>query len=258
MTDVKRLAGQVALVTGAGDGIGAAISRRLAAEGATVNVTGRREENTRATANAIVASGGQAHWSVLDVSDGEEVARVVAETAQVHSRLDIMVANAALAGTAAYLGPLLDVTDDQWRRIIDVNLSGVFYCAREAARVMIPRRKGAIITIGSVNSFTPEADVPAYAAAKGGVFLLTKSLARDLGQYNIRVNGVAPGATDTPRMREAIAALGMDVEALVSRVPLGRRAASEEIASVVAFLASDESSYVTGQMLPVDGGFLCT
>ncbi|MCC2626447.1 MAG: hypothetical protein K0S14_97 [Thermomicrobiales bacterium] len=258
MSDVKRLAEQVALVTGAGDGIGAAISRRFAAEGATVHVTGRREANTRATADAIVASGGQAHWSVLDVSDGGAVARVVAETAEVHGRLDTMVANAALAGKAAYIGPLLDVTDDQWRRIIDVNLSGVFYCAREAARVMIPQGKGAIITVGSVNSFTPEADVPAYAAAKGGVLLLTKSLARDLGQYGIRVNGVAPGATDTPRMRDAIAELGLDVGALVSRIPLGRRAASEEIASVVAFLASDESSYVTGQMLPVDGGFLCT
>jgi 3-oxoacyl-[acyl-carrier protein] reductase len=258
VSDVKRLAGQVALVTGAGDGIGAAISQQLAVEGATVHVTGRREENTKAVADAIVASGGQARWSILDVSDGEEVARVVAEISRVHDRLDIMVANAALAGKAAYIGPLIDVTNDQWRRIIDVNLSGVFYCAREAARVMIPRGKGTIIMVGSVNSFTPEADVPAYAAAKGGVLLLMRSLARDLGQYGIRVNGVAPGATDTPRMREAIAELGLDVEALVSRVPLGRRAASEEIASVVAFLASDESSYVTGQMLPVDGGFLCT
>ncbi len=245
-------------MTGAGNGIGAVIARRLAAEGATVHVTGRQEENIRATTDAIVASGGQAHWSILDVSDGEAVARVVAETARVHNRLEIMVANAALAGKAAYIGPLLEVTDDQWRRIIDVNLSGVFFCAREAARMMIPRGAGCIITVGSVNSFTPEADVPAYAAAKGGVLLLTKSLARDLSRYGIRVNGVAPGPTDTPRMREAIAELGLEVEALVSRVPLGRRAASEESAAVVAFLASDESSYVTGQMLPVDGGFLCT
>ncbi len=258
MSDLKRLLGRVALVTGAGDGIGAAIARRLAAEGATVHVTGSREGNTRSTTDAIIASGGQAHWSILDVSDSEAVARVVAETVVVHDRLDIMVANAALAGKAAYVGPLIDVSDDQWRRIIDVNLTGVFYCAREAARVMMPQGAGVIITVGSVNSFTPEADVPAYAAAKGGVLLLTKSLARDLGSYGIRVNGVAPGGTDTPRMREAIAELGLDEEALVARVPLGRRAASEEIAAVVAFLASDEASYVSGQMLPVDGGYLCT
>lgn len=254
----RSLAGRVALVTGAGTGIGAAIAARLASEGATVHVTGRQAENTRQTAEAIAAAGGQARWAVLDVSDGEAVARVVAGTVERDGRLDIMVANAALAGLAAYLGPLLTVSDEQWRQIIDVNLSGVFFCAREAARAMIPRRSGCIITIGSVNSFTPEADVPAYAAAKGGVLLLTKSLARDLGPFGIRVNGVAPGGTDTPRMAEAIAALGLSQEQLVARIPLGRRAASEEIAAAVAYLASDEASYVSGQMLAVDGGFLCT
>ncbi|MFN8591080.1 MAG: glucose 1-dehydrogenase [Thermomicrobiales bacterium] len=253
-----RLAGQVALVTGAGTGIGAAIAKRLAADGATVHVTGRRAENTQQTAAAIIAAGGTARWAVLDVSDGCAVAQVIAAAAAQEGRLDILVANAALAGLAAYLGPLTEVSDDQWRQIIDVNLSGVFFCAREAARVMIPRRSGCIVTIGSVNSFTPEADVPAYAAAKGGVLLLTKSLARDLGPYGIRVNGVAPGGTDTPRMEEAIATLGMTHEQLVGRIPLGRRGQSDEIAAVVAFLASDEASYISGQTIAVDGGFLCT
>ena len=111
---------------------------------------------------------------------------------------------------------------------------------------------------GAGNSFTPEPDVPAYATAKGGVLLLTKSLARDLGRHDIRVNGLIPGGTDTPWMHEANAELGLDARALVARAPFGRRAASEEIAAIVAFLASDEASYVTGQMIPVDAGFLCT
>ena len=254
----QRLAGRVALVTGAGAGIGAAIAQLVDTEGAIVHVTGRRAENTRQTAEAIAAAGGNARWAVLDVSDGEAVARVVTEAVAQDGRLDIMVANAALAGLAAYLGPLTSVSDEQWRRIIDVNLSGAFFCAREAARVMIPRRSGCSVTIGSVNSFTPEADVPAYAAAKGGVLLLTKSLAPALGPYGIRVNGVAPGGTDTPRMQEAVATLGLSQKQWVGRIPLGRRAASEEIAAVVAFLASDEASYVSGQMLAVDGGILCT
>lgn len=254
----QRLANRVALVTGAGTGIGAAIAHRLAAEGAMVHVTGRQAENTRQTADEISAAGGQARWSVLDVSDGEAVAKVVGDAVAQDGKLDILVANAALAGLNAYLGPLTSVTDEQWRRIIDVNLTGVFFCAREAARVMIPRGSGSIITIGSVNGFTPEADVPAYAASKGGVLLLTKSLARDLGPHGIRVNGVAPGGTDTPRMLEAIDQLGLSPDQLVSRIPLGRRARSEEMAAVVAFLASDDASYVNGQTIAVDGGFLCT
>jgi NAD(P)-dependent dehydrogenase (short-subunit alcohol dehydrogenase family) len=153
---------------------------------------------------------------------------------------------------------LTEVTDEHWNRIIGVNLSGVFYCAREAARAMIRQKSGCIITIGSVNSVTPEADVPAYAASKGGVLMLTKSLARDLGPYGIRVNGIAPGGTDTPKMQEAIRHLGLTAEQLVERVPLGRRGEASEIASVAAFLASDEASYIHGHMLVVDGGMLCT
>jgi NAD(P)-dependent dehydrogenase (short-subunit alcohol dehydrogenase family) len=253
-----RLAGRVALVTGAGSGIGEAIARRLASEGATVYVTGVHEENALRVTEAIRRDGGRAVGRTLDVSDSRAVAATVREAVESSDQLDILVANAALAGSAAYVGPLLEVTDEQWDRIIAVNLSGVFYCAREAARTMVPRGRGTIITVGSVNSFVPEADVPAYAASKGGVLLLTKSLARDLGPKGIRVNGIAPGGTDTPRMLETIRTLGLTEEQLVGRVPLGRRAAAEEVAAVAAFLASDDASYVQGHMLVVDGGMLCT
>jgi NAD(P)-dependent dehydrogenase (short-subunit alcohol dehydrogenase family) len=252
-----KLEGQVALITGAGSGIGEAIAQRYAAEGATVYVAGVHADNTARVAASIRAEGGQAFDRVLDVSDSTAVAATIAAIVAESGQLDILVANAALAGMSAYLGFLTDITDEQWNRIIGVNLSGVFFCAREAARVMIPRQRGCIITIGSVNGFAPETDVPAYAASKGGAHVLTKSLARDLGPHGIRVNGIAPGGTDTPKMLEAIADLGLTQEQLVGGLPLGRRAQASEIASVAVFLASDEASYVHGHMLVVDGGQLC-
>jgi NAD(P)-dependent dehydrogenase (short-subunit alcohol dehydrogenase family) len=253
-----RLTGKAAFVTGAGSGIGEAIARRFAEEGARVVVTGVHTENTMAVAESIRSTGGEAVGRQLDVSDSAATAEAVGFATERYGALDIMVANAGLAGSSAYLGPLIDVTDEQWQRIIDVNLTGVFYSAREAAKAMIPQGRGCIITIGSVNSFVPEADVPAYAAAKGGVLLLTRSLGRDLGPLGIRVNGIAPGATETPRLSATIAAHGKSWEDIASSIPVRRQAAAAEIASVAAFLASDDASYVQGEMIVVDGGLLCT
>jgi NAD(P)-dependent dehydrogenase (short-subunit alcohol dehydrogenase family) len=255
---MSRLAGRVALVTGGGTGIGAAIAHRYAAEGGRVWVTGRQDHNTQQVADDIRASGGTATARVLDVRDSRATAAVIAEVVQTDGRLDVLVANAARAGMRAYIGPLLDISDAEWEDIVATNLSGVFYSAREAARVMVPQGSGCIITVGSVNSFVPESDVTAYAASKGGVVLLTRSLARDLGKHGIRVNGIAPGGTDTENIVAAIETLGLTEEQLFGRIPLGRRAAPEEIASVAAFLASDDASFITGQMIVVDGGQLCT
>lgn len=253
-----RLAGKVALVTGAGGGIGAAIARRFCEEGAIVHVTGLHVENTRQVTMDLREAGYEATGRVLDVTDSRAVAATVSATISEYGKLDILVANAALAGMAAYVGSLLDVTDEKWKRIIDTNLSGVFYCAREAARVMMPRGSGSMIIIGSVNSFVPENDVPAYAASKGGGLMLMKSLARDLGPHGIRVNGIAPGGTDSEKILAAIRQLGLTQEQLLSRIPLGRRAQPEEMASVAAFLASDEASFINGHMIVADGGQLCT
>ncbi len=255
---MSRFAGKAVLVTGAGTGIGAAIATRLAAEGATVWATGRQEQNVEEVVEGIRKAGGEAVGRVVDVRDSAQVAGVVREIREATGRLDIMVANAARAGTRAYVGPLVDVTDDDWNDIIATNLTGVFYTAREAARVMIPQKSGSMILIGSVNSFVPESDVPAYAASKGGVLLLTRSLARDLGRYGIRVNGIAPGSTATENILAAIAKMGLSDDALYTRIPLGRQAEPDEIANVAAFLASDEASYVNGEMIVVDGGLLCT
>jgi 3-oxoacyl-[acyl-carrier protein] reductase len=253
-----RLKGKVALITGAGAGIGAAIARKFAEEGATVHVTGVHMENTRQVTMELREAGYDAVGRVLDVSDPRAVAATISATMSEFGRLDILVANAALAGMSAYVGSLLEITDEKWRRIIDVNLSGVFYCAREAARVMIPKGSGNIIVIGSVNSFVAEADVTAYAASKGGVLMLMKSLARDLGPQGIRVNGIAPGGTDTEKILDAIRQLGLTEEQLLSRIPLGRRAQPSEMASIATFLASDESSFINGHMIVADGGQLVT
>lgn len=250
--------GKTALVTGAGSGIGEAIARRFASEGARVVVTGLHCDNTMAVAESIRATGGEAVGRQLDVSDSAAMTETVTFAVERYGSLDIMVANAALAGSSAYLGPLIEITDEQWQRIIDVNLTGAFYSAREAAKMMIPQGHGCIITIGSVNSFVPEADVAAYAAAKGGVLLLTRSLGRDLGPFGIRVNGIAPGATETPRLSATIAANGRTWEEIDHEIPMRRHAIASEIASVAAFLASSDASYVQGEMIVVDGGMLCT
>ncbi len=253
---MTRLQGKIAVVTGAGIGIGAAIAQRFAADGATVCVTGRKLEQVEAVAGEIVTEGGTAFAQLLDVRSSEQHEAVFTELMERYGRIDIVVANAARAGTQAYIGPLVSVSDEEWNDIIAINLTGVFYTARAAAQRMIPQGSGCIITIGSVNSFRPEGDVPAYAASKGGVLLLTKSLARDLAPYGIRVNGIAPGATATANILEAIRQRGLTDEQVSARIPIGRQAGPDEIAAVASFLASDDASYVTGEMIVVDGGML--
>lgn len=253
---MTRLQGKIAVVTGAGTGIGAAIAQRFAADGATVCVTGRKLEQVEAVAGEIVTEGGTAFAQLLDVRSSEQHEAVFTELMERYGRIDIVVANAARAGTQAYIGPLVSVSDEEWNDIIAINLTGVFYTARAAAKRMIPQGSGCIITIGSVNSFRPEGDVPAYAASKGGVLLLTKSLARDLAPYGIRVNGIAPGATATANILEAIRRRGLTDEQVSARIPIGRQAGPDEIAAVASFLASDDASYVTGEMIVVDGGML--
>ena len=254
---MTRLVGKIALVTGAGTGIGAAIARRFADDGATVCVSGRKQAQAEAVAAEITAGGGDAFARLLDVRSSEQYETVFDELMDRYGQIDIVVANAARAGTAAYIGPLVTVSDDEWNDIIATNLTGVFYAARAAAKRMIPQGSGSIITIGSINSFRPEGDIPAYAASKGGVLLLTRSLARDLAPHGIRVNGIAPGATGTENILEAIRRRGWTNEQISARIPLGRQASPHEIASVAAFLASDDASYVTGEMIVVDGGMLC-
>lgn len=193
----------MALVTGAGLEIGETIARRFAAAGVMVQTTTLHDENTQRTAEAFREAGGHR----LDVADPAAEVAVMQVAVEVSGSFDILVANSALAGSAAHMGPLLEVAAEQWRRIVDVNLSGVFSGAREAARATVSRGSGCIITVGSVSSFVPKAGRAGLCRVEGRRVQMTKSLARDLEPTGNRVNGIAQGGTVTQRTVETVQAL---------------------------------------------------
>jgi NAD(P)-dependent dehydrogenase (short-subunit alcohol dehydrogenase family) len=233
-------------VTGGARGIGRAIADRFAIDKYQVVVLD------------IAEFDGPHESLTVDVSDASAVDGAVERTVATHGRLDVMVCNAGIGGGA----PVVDLTDNLLRRIIDVNLFGVFACCRAAAGAMIPQRSGVIITIGSIFGQDPPAGSAAYGAAKAGVAALTKSLARELGPHGIRVNCISPGHIQTEMYASALQrraiAIGVTVEEATERerapIPLGYFGTPDHIARVAAFLASDDAAYVTGQRINVDGG----
>ena len=238
----------VALVTGAGSGIGAAVARRLAARGdhvACVDIDGDRA--------AEVASGIEGSLALsADVTDESQCREMVAATLDRFGDLDSAVACAGIE----MAGDSLEFDAAAFRRVVDVNLTGSFLTAREAARAMTSQgHGGTIVLIGSINSKVVLPGTAAYASSKGGVLLLGQALALDLARRGIRVNTVGPGVTDTPMSADSLANPERRA-ALMARTPLGRPADPGEIAEVVAFLTSDASSFMTGAFVPVDGGWL--
>ena len=226
-----RLADKVAWVTGTGGGIGAAVARRFAAEGATVVATDIAE---------------------CDIADRAAVDATVAGIARDHGRLDIVVnAAAQLGGT----GNVLDLTAADWRRYLSVNLDGSFHVAQAAAREMAGRKRGAIVLVGSINSHAAEPEAAAYVASKGGVLQLTRAMAVDLAEHGIRVNMLSPGPIEVPRNAELFASPPLQ-RMFALNVPLRRAGTPDEVAAAALFLAEDSSTYVTGIALPVDGGML--
>ncbi len=242
------LAGQGALVTGAGRGIGRAVALALAREGARVTVNyARRAEEAEETAAAIRAAGGEAEVVQADVSRPEDCRRLVEAAAARWGRLDVLVNNAGITRDAL----LLRMKDEDWEEVLATNLGGVYRCTREAARLMLRQRSGRIVNVASVAAFAGNPGQANYAAAKGGVIAFTRVVARELGSRGVTVNAVAPGYVETDMTRPLPERLKDEV---LARVPLGRFGRPEDVAAAVLFLASPAAGYITGQTLVVDGG----
>jgi len=242
--------GRIAIVTGAASGIGCEVATQLAARGATVVVADADEAGAQAAAERLCSSGGAASASGVDVAKVGDVQRMVAETIQRFRRIDILVHSAGVGIERSFL----DTTPEEWRRLIEVDLSGTFFCCQAAAREMVDRRYGRIITLASTAGVRGGTGRAAYGAAKGGVITLTKVMAVELAPFGVTVNALAPGAVET----EMVARMHSPETRRVytSGIPVGRYGKPAEIAATAVFLASEAASYVTGHVLAVDGGFL--
>ena len=246
-----RLEGKIAVVTGGANGSGRATALRLAAEGASVVVADVDRDGAQTVAGEIAASGGRAVASACDVTRRGDVRSAIGLARARWSGLDVMVANAGINAHADFL----EMSDTAWERVLAVNLTGVFLCGQEAARVMARAgRGGAIVTVTSIFSQVTGPGTANYCASKGASRQLTRAMALDLARHRIRVNAVSPGAIRT-RMSEALIADEPGLRRFLGSIPLGRIGDPEEIAAAVTFLASDESAYITGTELVVDGGW---
>ncbi|MGH8617656.1 MAG: SDR family NAD(P)-dependent oxidoreductase [Burkholderiales bacterium] len=242
-----RLKNKVALVTGAGRGIGKAIAARFAQEGASVIVSDADGDGADRVAAGICADGHAAAPFRLDVTQPDQALAAVAFAGQRYGPLDILVNNAGVTTRA----PFLEMTLDAWERILKVNLTGTMLCGQAAARAMASASGGAIINIASISGQRGGSGRAAYGASKAGVINLTAVMAVELGPRNIRVNAIAPGPTDVEQAHSTSA----QRQATYARMALPRAATPADIASAAVFLASDESGMVTGHVLNVDGGF---
>jgi 3-oxoacyl-[acyl-carrier protein] reductase len=246
VTAMAQFDGKVAIVTGASRGIGRAIARQLAARGATV-VAAARGENANEAVDEIVAAGGKAERATADMTDTASLQALVAGVMQRHGRIDVLVSNAGITRDQL----MLRMKRADWDEVLATNLTAGFTLCQAALRPMLKQRSGRIVAISSVVGQMGNAGQANYAASKAGLIGFCKSLAREVASRNITVNVVAPGLIDTDMTRD----LQQDAEHDWStQIPLGRKGTPEEVASAVCFLASDEASYITGQVLGVNGG----
>jgi 3-oxoacyl-[acyl-carrier protein] reductase len=246
--DFFNISGKVMVVTGGAAGIGKAISCAAVAAGAVLIIADRDISAARELALELDASGYKAAAIETDVSDSLSVRRMVNQVVESHGRLDVIVNNAGILGDAE----ITDIDDAAWRKFMSVDLDGVFYCCREAVRVMKPQKSGKIISTASAGGKLgfPFAGVH-YCAAKGAVMALTRQLALQVGKYGIQVNAVAPGTTQTEMVKHRSPET---LKYINSHIPVGRMGKPEETAAAVVFLASDAAGFITGETIDVNGG----
>ena len=268
----SRFSGKLAIVTGAGQGIGKAVALRLAREGADIVVADINRETAEQTARDVRALGRRAQMNVVNVIAQAEIQAMVARTVTEFGRIDILVNAAGIAQTT----PFLELTEEEWDRVLDINLKGTVFCMQAVARQMIgqvpqeviargraERSYGKIVNFSSISGRRGRSVQMAYAASKAAIISVTQSAALALSPYNINVNAVCPGVIPTPmweqidrdRSRIMGAQPGEAIKAFIEKMPLLRAGSTEDVAGAVAFLCSSDADYITGQTLNVDGGF---
>lgn len=243
------LKNKVAIVTGASRGIGKAVALRLAREGAHVVATATTLENANKTVAEIKQKGGNAHAIAVDISEEASVTAMVSEVLEKFDTIDILVNNAGITRDNL----LVRMSSDDWQKVIDVNLSGVFYCIKAVTKTMMRKRAGKIINITSIVGEIGNAGQVNYSAAKAGIIGMTKSVAKELAGRNVQVNSVAPGYIRTDMTSDLPEA---NKEKLLEVIPAGRMGEPEDVAGLVAFLASEDANYITGQIINADGGMV--
>jgi len=248
-----KLRGKTALITGAGSGMGRASALLFSQEGAKISVVDIKVSNGQETVKLVKDHGGESLFIETDVSKEADVEQMIKTTLDAYGRLDILFNN---AGIPMVFTPIEEVSSDLWDRMMDVNAKGIFLACKYGVPIMKKQGEGVIINTSSISGIRPRPGLSAYAASKGAVITLTKELAIELAPYKIRVNCINPVSTDTPMFAEFMGKMDLEEgrKAIISTIPLGRLAQSEDIAHAALYLASDDSSMMTGECLNVDGG----